>query len=66
MTYRWINPNNSPITWECQFHPKVGHVVHAGASALFFALYDGALLGGYFTLAEAQARVESEHRLRRP
>lgn len=66
MTYRWINPNNSAITWECQFHPKVGHVVHAGASALFFALYDGVLLGSYFTLAEAQARVESEHRLRRP
>jgi hypothetical protein len=60
----WSHPNNSRSTWEKQFQPKVGHVVHAGASALYFALYDGVLLGKFFTLLEAQTCVEEYDRSR--
>lgn len=64
MTPRWTQPNNSTTTWECKFNPKVGHIVLAGYSGLYFALYDGVLLGQFFTLLEAQTRVEEEDRRR--
>lgn len=60
----WSHPNNSTTTWEFSFVRKVGHVVHAGGPALYFALYDGVILGKFFTLLEAQTCVEEYDRRR--